>query len=61
MPLSLIDRRQNVRTTIVISQPEPAECLDQIPVQLAAESITDRLFAKAHKITIQGIMSMRSI
>lgn len=61
MLLSLIDRRQNVRPTIVVSQLEPAEWLDQIPVPLAAESITDRLSAKAYKITIHGIKSMRSI
>ena len=61
MLLSLIDRRQNVRPTIVVSQLEPAEWLDQIPVPLAAESITDRLSAKAYKITIHGIKSMRSV
>lgn len=61
MLLSLIDRRQNVRPTIVVSQLEPAEWLDQIPVPLAAESITDRLSAKAHKITIHGSKSMRSV
>lgn len=59
--LSLIDRRQNVRPTIIVSQLEPAEWLEQIPIPLAAESITDRLSAKAHKITIKGIKSMRSI
>lgn len=61
MLLSLIDRRQNVRPTIVVSRLEPAEWLDQIPVPLAAESITDRLSAKAYKITIHGIKSMRSV
>ncbi|WP_083422667.1 ATP-binding protein [Proteiniclasticum ruminis] len=59
--LSLIDRRQNARPTIIVSQLEPAEWLEQIPVPLADESITDRLSAKAHKITIEGIKSMRSI
>ena len=61
MLISLIDCRQNVRPTIVVSQLESAEWLDQIPVSLAAESITDRLSAKAYKNTIQGIKSMRSI
>lgn len=61
MLLCLKDRRQNVRPTIVVSQLEPAEWLGKIPVPLAAESIMDRLSAKAYKITIQGIKSMRSV
>ncbi|ETA81516.1 ATP-binding protein [Youngiibacter fragilis] len=59
--LSIFDRRRGVRPTIVVSQLEPAEWLDQIPIQLAAESITDRLSTKAHRITIKGNKSMRSI
>ncbi|MBP1919002.1 ATP-binding protein [Youngiibacter multivorans] len=59
--LSIIDRRKNLRPTIVVSQLEPAEWLDQIPVHLAAESITDRVSTKAHRITIKGTKSMRSI
>ena len=57
--LSLIDRRHNTHPTIVVSQFEPAEWLDQIPIAVAAEAITDRLSAKAYKITIQGTKSMR--
>ncbi len=57
--LSLIDRRHNARPTIIVSQFEPAEWLDQIPIGVAAEAITDRLSAKAYKITIQGSKSMR--
>lgn len=52
--LSLINRRHNVRPTIVVSQFELAEWLDQIPVAIAAEAITDRLSAKPFKITIKG-------
>jgi len=61
MLLSLIDRRQNVRPTIVVSQLEPVEWLDQILVPIAAKSIMDRLSSKAYKITIHGIKSMRSV
>lgn len=59
--LSVIDRRYNKRPTIIASQFEPAEWLDQIPVAVAAEAITDRLNAKAYKITLQSTKSMRSI
>ncbi len=38
---------------------EPAEWLDQIPIPVAAEAITDRLSAQAYRITIGGIRSMR--
>ena len=57
--LSLIDRRYNTHATIIVSQYEPAEWLDQIPVAVAAEAITDRLSSRAHKIVIQGKESMR--
>jgi len=40
---------------------EPAEWLDQIPIPVAAEAITDRLSAKAYRIIIQGNRSMRSV
>ena len=57
--LWIIDRRANQKATIIASQYEPAEWLDQIPIPVAAEAITDRLAAKAYKITIQGNKSMR--
>lgn len=57
--LSLIDRRNNRQATIIASQYEPAEWLDQIPIPVAAEAITDRLSAKAYRIIIQGSTSMR--
>ena len=59
--LWIIDRRSNNRSTIIASQFEPAEWLDQIPIPVAAEAITDRLSAKAYRIIIQGNRSMRSI
>lgn len=57
--LSLIDRRHKSRPTIIVSQFEPAEWLDQIPIAVAAEAITDRLSAKAYKLTVAGHKSMR--
>jgi DNA replication protein DnaC len=57
--LSLIDRRHNHQPTIVASQYEPAEWLDQIPIPVAAEAITDRLSAQAYKIILKGKNSMR--
>ena len=57
--LSLIDRRHNSKATIVASQYDPAEWLDQIPVQVAAEAITDRLASRAYRIVIGGARSMR--
>lgn len=59
--LWIIDRRSNNRSTIIASQFEPAEWLDQIPIPVAAEAITDRLSAKAYRIIIQGNRSMRSV
>ena len=38
---------------------QAAEWLDQIPIPVAAEAITDRLSAKAYRIIIQGSTSMR--
>lgn len=59
--LSLIDRRHNHQATIVASQYEPAEWLDQIPIPVAAEAITDRLSSQAYKIIIKGKKSMREL
>ncbi|MGI6782720.1 MAG: ATP-binding protein [Aminivibrio sp.] len=57
--LPLIDRRHNSKATIIASQYDPAERLDQIPVQVAAEAITDRLTSRAYRIVIGGSRSMR--
>lgn len=59
--LSLIDRRHNHQATIIASQYEPAEWLDQIPIPVAAEAITDRLSAQAYKIIVKGKKSMRLV
>ena len=58
--LWIIDRRHNNQATIIASQYEPAEWLDQIPIPVAAEAIIDRLSAQAYRITIEGNRSMRS-
>ncbi len=57
--LWIIDRRHNNQATIIASQYEPAEWLDQIPIPVAAEAITDRLSAQAYKIIIKGSRAMR--
>ena len=57
--LWIIDRRHNNQATIIASQYEPAEWLDQIPIPVAAETITDRLSAQTYKI-FKGNKSMRS-
>ncbi len=57
--LGLVDRRYNHKATIIASQFEPAEWLDQIPVPVAAEAITDRLCAQAYKIVMKNNRSMR--
>lgn len=59
--LWVIDRRHNNQATIIASQYEPAEWLDQIPIPVAAEAITDRLAAQAYKIIIKGNTSKRSV
>lgn len=59
MLLWIIDRRHNNQATIIASQYEPAEWLEQIPIPVAAEAITDRLSAQAYKIIIKGSRSMR--
>ena len=58
--LWIIDRRHNKQATIIASQYEPAEWLDQIPIAVAAEAITDRLSAQSYKIIIRGDRSTRS-
>jgi len=58
--LSLIDRRHNRKATIVASQYDPAEWLDQIPIAVAAEAITDRIASRAYRIVIGGSKSMRA-
>jgi DNA replication protein DnaC len=57
--LQLIDRRHNRHSTIIISQFSPDEWIEQMPIQVAAEAITDRLTAKARTIVIEGKESMR--
>jgi DNA replication protein DnaC len=57
--LSIIDRRRNYKATIVASQYDPAEWLDQIPTAVVAEAITDRLASQAYMIIIRGNKSMR--
>ena len=57
--LSIIDRRHNYKATIVASQYEPAEWLDQIPTAVVAEAITDRLASQAYRMIIRGSKSMR--
>jgi DNA replication protein DnaC len=59
--LWIIDRRHNHKATIIASQYEPAEWLDQIPIPVAAEAVTDRLASKAYKIIIKGKDSMRKL
>ena len=57
----IIDRRHSHQSTIIASQYEPAEWLDQIPIPVAAEAITDRLAAQAYKIIIRGNTSKRLV
>ena len=59
--LWIIDRRHNHRSTIIASQFNPAEWLDQIPTPVVAEAITDRLSAQAYHMIINGEKSMRSM
>ena len=54
----IIDQRHN-KATIVTSQYDPAEWLDQIPTADVAEAITDRLASQAYRIIIRGNKSMR--
>jgi DNA replication protein DnaC len=55
----LIDRRNKMTSTIIVSQFEPAEWIDQIPNAVAAEAMTDRLKANGYRIFIDGDISMR--
>jgi DNA replication protein DnaC len=59
--LQIIDRRSTRRSTIVISQYSPDEWIGQMPIQVAAEAITDRLTAQAYTITIESRESMRQV
>lgn len=59
--LRIIDRRSNSKSTIVVSQFRPDEWINQIPVQVAAEAITDRLTAKAYTIVLESKTSLRTI
>ncbi len=58
--LRLLEQRSYNGSTMVVSQLDPAEWLDSIPLAVAAEAITDRIVSRAHRITIHGDESMRS-
>lgn len=57
--LQIIDRRLRNNSTMVISQFRPDEWISQIPIQVAAEAITDRLTSQSHEIVIESKESMR--
>ena len=57
--LGLIDRRHSKSSTMVISQFNPDEWIKQMPIQVAAEAITDRLTSRAYSIVIKSKESMR--
>lgn len=59
--LQIIDRRSSKRSTIVITQYNPDEWISQMPIQVAAEAITDRLTAQAYSIVIESKESMRNV
>jgi len=57
--LQVIDGRRFRGSTIVVSQLNPTEWIDQMPTMTAAEALTDRLTAGARRIIIHGEKSMR--
>jgi DNA replication protein DnaC len=57
--LQIIDRRTARHSTIVLSQFRPDEWISQMPIQVAAEAITDRLIAQAIEIVVESKESMR--
>ena len=57
--LQICDRRSSRHSTIIISQFSPDEWISQMPVQVAAEAITDRLTSQAIRIILQSKESMR--
>lgn len=57
--LQIIDRRASRHSTIIISQFNPDEWITQMPIQVAAEAITDRLTSQAYEITLESKESMR--
>lgn len=59
--LRLINTRLHTKSTLVVSQFEPHEWLQQIPIQIAAESLTDRLATGSYTLEIISDESMRSI
>lgn len=59
--LRLINTRLHTKSTIVVSQFGPHEWLQQIPIQVAAESLTDRLATGSYKLEITSETSMREV
>ena len=57
--LQIIDRRTARHSTIVLSQFRPDEWISQMPIQVAAEAIADRLIAQAIEIVVESKESMR--
>ena len=58
--LQIIDRKSARRSTIVISQFNSDEWISQMPIQVAAEAITDRLTSQAFEIILHSKESMRN-
>jgi len=54
-----LDRRTARHSTIVLSQFRSDEWISQMPIQVAAEAITDRLIAQAIEIVVESKESMR--
>lgn len=59
--LRLISTRLHTTSTIVVSQFEPHEWIQQIPLAIAGESLTDRLASGSYKLEIISESSMRQI